>query len=283
MSLLGLSLAIGVLIDDAIVVRENLVRHIEMGKHHFQAAHDGTNEIGLAVTATTMSIVAVFIPIAFMQADAGQWFKPLGVTIACAVLVSLFVSFSLDPMLSAYWADPQVEQHERNNPIARTLGRFNRWFDRQADGYKRVIGWALDHRLAVVGMAAATLIAALVIQVMFGGFGFVPDSDRGELEVAVETPPGSNLEYTRIKAEEVARIARSHPEVAYTYTTIGAGRPARAAGRSHIQRASVPRSKPRARASVHAARRPSCRPAMPPQAAMKSPAAGCLSSGVHGE
>jgi HAE1 family hydrophobic/amphiphilic exporter-1 len=97
----------------------------------------------------------------------------------------------------------------------------NRWFDRQADGYKRVIGWALDHRLAVVGMAAATLIAALVIQVMFGGFGFVPDSDRGELEVAVETPPGSNLDYTRIKAEEVARLIRAHPAVAYTYVTVG--------------------------------------------------------------
>ena len=109
MSLLGLSLAIGILIDDAIVVRENIVRHIEMGKDHVTASREGTDEIGLAVAATTFSIVAVFVPVAFMYGVAGQWFKPFALTIACAVLVSLFVSFSLDPMLSAYWPDPQTE------------------------------------------------------------------------------------------------------------------------------------------------------------------------------
>jgi hydrophobic/amphiphilic exporter-1 (mainly G- bacteria), HAE1 family len=150
MSLLGLSLAIGILIDDAIVVRENIVRHIEMGEDHFKASQTGTDEIGLAVAATTFSIVAVFVPIGFMYGLAGQWFKPFALTIACAVLVSLFVSFSLDPMLSAYWADPQTEAHERRNPIARALDRFNKWFDRQADNYKNVIAWALDHRLAMV-------------------------------------------------------------------------------------------------------------------------------------
>ena len=132
MSLLGLSLSIGILIDDAIVVRENIVRHIEMGKDHLRASIEGTDEIGLAVAATTFSIVAVFVPVAFMYGVAGQWFKPFALTIACAVLVSLFVSFSLDPMLSAYWADPQIEAHERRNPVARALDRFNKWFDRQA-------------------------------------------------------------------------------------------------------------------------------------------------------
>jgi len=221
MSLLGLSLAIGVLIDDAIVVRENIVRHIQMGKDHYRAAHDGTHEIGLAVAATTFSIVAVFIPIAFMQGEAGQWFKPLALTIACAVLVSLFVSFSLDPMLSAYWADPQLEEGQRRNPVSRLLDHFNTWFERQAEHYKRVIAWALDHRLAIVLIASGSMIAALALQVRFGGFGFVPESDRGELNISVETPPGSNLEYTRIKAEEVARLARAHSEVAYTYVTVG--------------------------------------------------------------
>ena len=158
MSLLGLSLAIGILIDDAIVVRENIVRHIEMGKDHMTAAHEGTDEIGLAVAATTFSIVAVFVPIAFMYGVAGQWFKPFALTIACAVLVSLLVSFSLDPMLSAYWADPQVEAHERKNPIARTLDRFNVWFNKLAERYKKVIGWALDHRLAMVGLAIASFV-----------------------------------------------------------------------------------------------------------------------------
>ena len=146
MSLMGLSLAIGILIDDAIVVRENIVRHVEMGADHMRAAHEGTDEIGLAVTATTFSIVAVFVPVGFMPGIAGQFFKPFAITIAAAVLVSLFVSFSLDPMLSAYWPDPQIEAHERRNPIARALERFNKWFDRQAKRYERVIAWALDHR-----------------------------------------------------------------------------------------------------------------------------------------
>ncbi len=238
-SLLGLSLAIGVLIDDAIVVRENIVRHIQMGKDHLRAAREATEEIGLAVTATTFSIVIVFLPIAFIEGEAGQWFKPMALTIACAVLVSLLVSFSLDPMLSAYWYDPQLEKKERRNPISRLLGRFNAWFDRQADSYKRVIGWALDHRLAMIGIAALSMIGALVIQVVFGGFGFVPNSDRSEINIGVETAPGSNLEYTRIKAEEVARTVRAHPEVQYTYVTVGASGTTWVAGASAVDQANI--------------------------------------------
>jgi len=221
MSLMGLSLAIGILIDDAIVVRENIVRHVEMGKDHFVASHEATDEIGLAVTATTFSIVAVFVPVGFMPGIAGQFFKPFAITIASAVLVSLFVSFSLDPMLSAYWADPQLEAHERRNPIARALDRFNNWFDRQADRYKSVIAWALDHRWWMIGIAAASFVLAIAMQVVFGGFGFAPISDNSELNVAVETPPGSSLDYTTFKAEEASRIVRAHREVAYTYVTVG--------------------------------------------------------------
>jgi len=222
MSLLGLSLAIGILIDDAIVVRENIVRHIQMGKDHFRASHEGTNEIGLAVTATTFSIVAVFVPIAFMYGIAGQWFKPLALTIACAVLVSLFVSFSLDPMLSAYWPDPQTEAHERRNPIARTLDRFNEWFNRVGETYTVMIGWALDHRWAMMGIATASFLGAIFLQVTFGGFGFMPTSDRSEMLIQVRTPPGSNLEYTKMKTEEAAQLARSHTDlVKYTFSTIG--------------------------------------------------------------
>ncbi len=162
MSLLGLSLAIGILIDDAIVVRENIVRHVEMGKDHYTAAHEGTDEIGLAVAATTFSIVVVFVPIAFMGGIAEQWFAPFALTIACSVLVSLFVSFSLDPMLSAYWPDPHVEPEQRSF-ITRWLDRFNAWFDRQADSYKRVIGWALDHRWTMVLLAVASFVAALAL------------------------------------------------------------------------------------------------------------------------
>ncbi len=221
MSLMGLSLAIGILIDDAIVVRENIVRHVEMGKDHVKAAHEATDEIGLAVAATTFSIVCVFVPVAFMQGIAGQWFKPFALTIACSVLVSLFVSFSLDPMLSAYWPDPQLEAHERKNPVARMLDRFNAWFDRQADRYKGVIAWALDHRLAVLGIVAVAFFGAIALQVLFGGGGFIPESDVSELNLSLETPPGSNLNYTALKAKELAAIASRHKEVAYTYTTIG--------------------------------------------------------------
>ena len=223
MSLLGLSLAIGILIDDAIVVRENIVRHVEMGKDHFRAAHEGTNEIGLAVAATTFSIVAVFVPIAFMYGISGQWFKPFALTIACAVLVSLLVSFSLDPMLSAYWPDPEIEAHEHRSWISRKLVVFNAWFDRMAQRYTSVIGWALDHRYTMVLLATGSMVGALWLQATFGGFGFVPISDRSEITIQVETPPGSNLAYTRLKAEEAARLARAHDEVRYTFTTIGAG------------------------------------------------------------
>jgi HAE1 family hydrophobic/amphiphilic exporter-1 len=222
MSLLGLSLAIGVLIDDAIVVRENIVRHVEMGKGHFRAAFEGTNEIGLAVTATTLSIVVVFIPIAFLGGIAGQWFKPFGLTIVCSVLVSLFVSFSLDPMLSAYWPDPHRAMADRPW-LSRLLGRFNAWFDRQAERYKGVIAWALDHRSAMIGLAIATFVGAIALPVMgLIGAGLVPEMDDSEFSIQLETPPGSNLAYTRLKGEEIARVARQAPEVRYTYVSIGA-------------------------------------------------------------
>ncbi len=221
MSLLGLSLAIGILIDDAIVVRENIVRHIERGEDHVTASHKGTDEIGLAVAATTFSIVSVFVPVAFMSGEAGQWFKPFALTIACSVLVSLFVSFSLDPMLSAHWADPQVEAHERRNPVARALDRFNRWFDRQADRYQRLIAWALDHRWGMVALAVSTFAIAIALQIFVGQAGFIPVSDRSEFDIDVETPPGTNLDYMRLKMDEIDRLLRAHREVRYTYATVG--------------------------------------------------------------
>jgi HAE1 family hydrophobic/amphiphilic exporter-1 len=221
MSLLGLSLAIGILIDDAIVVRENIVRHLEMGKDHLTAAREGTAEIGLAVAATTFSIVVVFVPIGFMSGIAGQWFKPFALTIACSVLVSLFVSFSLDPMLSAYWPDPHQAEHEKWW-ITRKLDRFNAWFDRQAERYKTVIGWALDHRWKMVGLAAFSFIAALAMP-YFGliGSSFFPVQDVSEFNLVIEAPPGSSIDYTRLKIDEVVRLARKYPDVAYTYSTVG--------------------------------------------------------------
>lgn len=222
MSLLGLSLAIGILIDDAIVVRENIVRHIDMGKSHMQAAHEGTDEIGLAVAATTFSIVAVFVPIAFMYGVAGQWFKPFALTIASSVMVSLFVSFSLDPMLSAYWTDPPRTPGKKVGAITSALDKFNIWFNKLSERYKRLIAWALDHRLAMVSIAAVSFVGAIAMPVVgLVGVGFFGKDDRSEFNIAIEAPPGSNLDYTRLKAEQAASLARSHKEVAYTYTTIG--------------------------------------------------------------
>jgi HAE1 family hydrophobic/amphiphilic exporter-1 len=221
MSLLGLSLAIGILIDDAIVVRENIVRHVELGKDHYTAAREGTSEIGLAVTATTFSIVVVFVPIAFMGGIAEQWMAPFALTIACSVLVSLFVSFSLDPMLSAYWPDPHLPM-ERRSFLSRALGRFNDWFNHQADRYKRVIGWALRHRIAMMVLAIGSFVGALAMPALgYLGGEFFPVSDNSEFVVSIQTPPGSNLEYTSRKSGEIAAIARSISGVAYTYATIG--------------------------------------------------------------
>ena len=161
MSLLGLSLAIGVLIDDAIVVRENIVRHMELGADRVTAALKGTAEIGLAVAATTFSIVAVFIPVAFMPGVSGEWFRPFGLTVVASVLVSLFISFTLDPMLSAYWGDPPGHHLEPKRGLSLWLQKFNTWFDHQSDRYGRVIAWALHHRRWMAVFAVLSLVGAI--------------------------------------------------------------------------------------------------------------------------
>ena len=221
MSLLGLSLAIGILIDDAIVVRENIVRHVEMGKDHYTAAREGTDEIGLAVAATTFSIIAVFVPIAFLQGVSGQWFKPFALTIACSVLVSLFVSFSLDPMLSAYWPDPHQEEHQKAW-ITKKLDGFNRWFNGLAGGYRRVIGWALDHPKSMVLLAITSFVVAIAMPAtgIVGG-GFFPLEDNAEVQMTVETPPGANVDYLRQKIGETVRLIAKYPEVTYSFVTAG--------------------------------------------------------------
>ncbi|MBZ8140735.1 acriflavin resistance protein [Rubrivivax gelatinosus] len=220
MSLLGLSLAIGVLIDDAIVVRENIVRHMEMGKDRFTAALEGTSEIGLAVTATTFSIVAVFIPIGVMPGLAGEWFRPFGLTVVASVLVSLFVSFTLDPMLSAYWGDPPGRHERPKKGLELKLARLNEWFDGLAEAYGRVVGWALHHRRWMTAFALASFVAALALQARFGGTSFLPTSDVGTIAVEVRTPASSSLEYARLKVEAAAALARAMPETVATNSSI---------------------------------------------------------------
>ncbi|HVE79698.1 MAG TPA: efflux RND transporter permease subunit [Gemmatimonadaceae bacterium] len=228
MTLLALSLAIGLLIDDAIVVRENIVRHIEMGKDHYTAAKEGTDEIGLAVLSTTLAVVAVFVPVAFMGGQIGQIFFQFGVTVAFAVMVSLFVSFTLDPMLSSVWADPEVEHgghastRAKAGPIRRLAFAFNDRFERVADRYPPALDWALRRRGLVMGIATLSVVAAFLIIPRLG-FTWLPEYDGGEFNVSFRTAPGSSLEYTVEKGREVAAFLRRQPEVEFTYTSIGGG------------------------------------------------------------
>ncbi|MET0382300.1 MAG: efflux RND transporter permease subunit [Burkholderiaceae bacterium] len=212
MSLLGLSLAIGVLIDDAIVVRENIVRHMQRGEDRRTAALNGTAEIGLAVAATTFSIVAVFAPVAFIPGMTGEWFRPFGLTVVASVIVSLFISFTLDPMLSAYWGDPAGPHGAPRGAVGRALQRFNDWFDAQADLYGRLIGWALRHRWKMGCTAFLSFALAIGLQAVFGGSEFLPKADAGTIAVDVRMPPSSSLEYARMKAEQVVDQARLLPE-----------------------------------------------------------------------
>jgi HAE1 family hydrophobic/amphiphilic exporter-1 len=224
-TLLALSLSIGILIDDAIVVIENIVRHREMGQGYFAAAGEGTREIFLAVMATTLSIVAVFVPVAFMGGIIGRFFFQFGMTVAFAVLVSLFVSFTLTPMMAAHWGvDPHVEggHAPSRNPLKRGISAFNRWFDRIALKYRGVIEWALGHRKTTMLVAAAAFVGSLLLFPLIGG-GFLPPQDQSQFAVTFETPDGSSLAYTRAKAEQIGALVRELPGVDYTYTTVGAG------------------------------------------------------------
>jgi hydrophobic/amphiphilic exporter-1 (mainly G- bacteria), HAE1 family len=222
LTLMALSLAIGLLIDDAIVVRENIVRHLERGEDHFQAAREGTSEIGLAVLATSMSIIAVFVPVAFMKGVIGRFFYQFGLTVAFAVLVSLFVSFTLDPMLSSRWHDPDIERAGKRNFIQRALDRFNEWFERMAEGYKRLIAWALDHRVVVSAAAIGAFVGGLAL---FGTLQteFMSQMDQGEFALKFKSAPGASLAETRGRLEDVLKALGEFKEVKYTYASVGAG------------------------------------------------------------
>ncbi len=244
MTLMALSLAIGILIDDAIVVRENIVRHVERGEDHYTAARSGTAEIGFAVLATTFSVIAVFVPVAFMKGIVGRFFFPFGITVAFAVLVSLFVSFTLDPMLSSLWYDPQAEGGARRGPIGRALTRFNDSFHGLGQRYRRVIAWALDHRLTTMGIAALAFVAAMSLFALgLVGGQFMPSSDNEQTALSIETPVGSSIAYTSDKALEISRYVRAQPEVALAYTTIGGAQQNEAVNKGQIYVKLTPKSK----------------------------------------
>jgi hydrophobe/amphiphile efflux-1 (HAE1) family protein len=218
LTLLGLSLAIGLLIDDAVVVRESITRRLERGEPPAQAASEGTQEIALAVMATTFTLVAVFVPVAFMQGITGQFFRQFGLTITVAVLISLFVAFTLDPMLSARFARARVagEGHREHGVVARIRARF----DANDRLYALTLGWVLRHRLLTVGGAFLLLVASFALGSRLGS-EFMAKEDRNQLIVNLEYPPGTSLATSSQRSAALERQVQALPGVEAVYATVG--------------------------------------------------------------
>ncbi|MDY7538905.1 efflux RND transporter permease subunit [Undibacterium sp. 5I1] len=220
LTLMALSLCIGLLIDDAIVVRENIVRHLGMGKGHKKAAEDGTNEIGLAVMATTFAIVAVFVPVAFMKGMIGRYFFQFGITVTVAVLVSLFVSFTLDPMLSSVWHDPAEGRFKRLPWLERIMENIEHGIDKLHHLYGRVLQLVLRKRKTTLALAFSLFIGSFFL-LPFIGSEFAPETDNSQISLNLKTPVGSSLIYTNEKTIQVEAILKLMPEIVTMTTSVG--------------------------------------------------------------
>lgn len=223
MTLIALSLAVGLLIDDAIVVRENIFRHLQMGKKPIDAALEGTAEVAMAVVATTMVVIAVFGPIAFVPGIVGQFFKQFGLTIVFIMLVSLFDAFTVAPMLSAYMATSNETDREHKRGlglIARMLAAFERVQVKLENKYETILQWATVKRKTVLISAAILFIASLVLG-KFIPKTFLPANDLGEFSVTLEMPMGTSLEGTRVFAKKIETLIKSLPEVDLVAVTVG--------------------------------------------------------------
>jgi len=198
MTLLGLSLAIGLLIDDAVVVRENIFKHLEQGKDPFTAALDGTKEVALSVFATTMTIVAVFMPVAFVKGLVGQFFRQFGITISGATVLSLFVAFTLDPMLSSRFS--KTIDHTKPDRFATIKKPFLRTFTAMDAAYRSIMRWSVSHK-AIVGVLAVGSLFFMGFIMKLTGKEFVSSEDRGQFTVTIELPAGTAL-------EESSRLSR---------------------------------------------------------------------------
>ena len=222
-SLLALSLAVGLLIDDAIVVIENIFRHMQQGETPMEAAKAATAEIGLAVMATTFTIVAVFVPIAFTPGIVGRFFYQFGLTVSVAVLVSLFVAFTLTPMLSSRWLTAADEELENNgSPLRRGLYYFNYFFQFLSRKYRKAIGWSLHHRKTVIFGSIAVFVSSFFLMGLLGT-SFFPDTDESEFNIGIHAAPGSSLEQTATIGSYIQNVLERQPEVTTTLLTIGAG------------------------------------------------------------
>ncbi len=221
MTLMALSLVIGILIDDAVVVRENIFRHMEMGKDPMTAARDGTSEIGLAVMATTFTILAVFLPVGFMTGIVGQFFKQFALTIAFAVAMSLLVAFTLDPMLSSRFVRFIPPEERRATRTGRFLERWGAFYDRIDQRYHRLLGWAIDHPWTVVAMAAAGVRRQPVARSASSAPSSCRPRTAASSRCSVELPPGTSFEQSEAAVGNVETIVRGIPEVRQIFSTVG--------------------------------------------------------------
>jgi multidrug efflux pump subunit AcrB len=213
-TLLALALVVGVIVDDAIVAVENIVRHLEAGETPMQAALEANKEIGLTLIAASFTIVAVFLPIGLMRGTLGQFFRAFGVTASAAVIFSLLAARTLSPTLAAWWLRPRSDRLARNIDVNRSANHPR---------YRRVLGWALCHRRYVIGLAIVAFAAGLAL-IPFIPKGFIPHLDRGEFRVNFQTPLGTSLTDTTSVASSLEAVVRRNPNVSDLYTTIG-GRP----------------------------------------------------------
>ena len=226
MSLMALSLAVGILIDDAIVVIENIFRHIEMGQTPFVAAKEATEELTLAILATSLSLMAVFVPIGNMGETIGQFFKQFGLTVAFAVAFSTIVAFSLTPMVSAYWIKAETEEQsskERTHFVQRALDKFEAGFQSVREMYDSLMVWALERPKKVVAVGIISLLLNLLL-LPFVGTEFQPTYDSGEFSVNVKAPIGTSLQKTVELAKPLQQEISQLPEVKIVALNIGNGR-----------------------------------------------------------
>ncbi len=215
LSLIAMALAIGVLIDDAVVVREVIYRHLEEGKGAVEAALEGTKEVALAVLATTLSIVAVFVPVGFMQGMVGQFFAQFGLTVAIAVVVSLFIAFTVDPMLSARMS--KVVRPEERGRVTRAILAFHQGVEQN---YRDLLDWSLRHGKTVVFVALLLFGGSLGMVAVTGG-EFIPDYDQSQFVVDVDLAPHTAMAPAEHTAEQIEQRLEEIPEVRHIYTVVG--------------------------------------------------------------
>jgi HAE1 family hydrophobic/amphiphilic exporter-1 len=221
-TLLALALTIGILVDDSIVVIENISRHLEEGEEPRSAALRGRSEIGLAAMAITMVDVVVYLPVSFMSGNVGRLFKEFGITIAAATLFSLFVSFTLTPMLASRWL--RTQDGPPRGPLARFGVFWDRGYDRIAVGYRWTLSKALHVRWGIVALSAVLLFGAfMMLKLNIIGSEFSPPEDDGNFQVNLTMPPGTSLAGTDAVTKRVETALAKIPEVQNVFSSVGGG------------------------------------------------------------